>query len=298
MHTTRASRVVIATFNSNSSPVVDLLNTRMTNPDTLLTAMDTPTLCIMGDEPSLPPLPIRVPPTQSHSHTTNPATRPSKRVKLSSSDQFLSSDPPFFSSDDDPSADNYTSAGARQKKKFRGPWYRQRPAASSDTVQPPSAAQLAPKRKLQRQNDSGIWLGSDCTEGSDADADTEFLVNAEKTVSRPSMFGAPQRFAPARLFVAGQSNLSSRNVDMSPVELARRYIEECSEGGREDVDLRLVLLSFPSKQYNYKGTLLTDFLTVPAASPTSQTQSSPPSQPSSPSPAPAKEHHTTPCAHP
>lgn len=85
-----------------------------------------------------------------------------KRVRLSSPDVSLSSDPPLFSSDgsdDDPSADNYTN-GKRKKNFRRGPWYDQ---GKIEDVTEQS------KRKLSRQKDSGVYMGSDGTDIDDVE---------------------------------------------------------------------------------------------------------------------------------
>jgi hypothetical protein len=142
-----------------------------------------------------------------------------KRVRLSSPP--ISSDPAIFSSDDDPSADNYHTQ-ERRKKKFRGPWYRQRPApdeGSQDSLEESKRS----KRKLERQFDSGVFMGSD---GTDIDESTEELVSGD---SGPTSL-------PLR-----QPRVIEKAVT-TPEELARSQIQRCLEDGDESIDLSYVSL--------------------------------------------------------
>jgi hypothetical protein len=171
----------------------------------------------MAEESTLPSLSIRIAPTDE--------SRPPKRVKLhSTSSPPISSDPPFFSSDDDPSADNYSASHGRQKRRFRGPWYSQRPAEKDDRKA---------KRTLQRQLDSGIWLGSDSTDG-DADAEFSSRIQLPQSTLHDRQFGATR---PAKSVLRKSQKTSSQP---SPEELAGREIELCLEAGKEDIDLSYV----------------------------------------------------------
>lgn len=149
----------------------------------------------MAEEPWLPSV-FSVP--SPRCFTFNPRKRPS-------SPGFDSSDPAIFSSDDDPGLDNYVEG--RQKKRYIGSWFHQQPAASSlgELPRPPAA-----KRRLARQLDSGVFLGSDDTDADDAPVDVP---------ARPP--GPPQ---PARR--------------LSPAELeARDKVRQCLEQGCETIDL-------------------------------------------------------------
>lgn len=168
----------------------------------------------MAEEPTLPSLSIRIASTDD--------SRPPKRVKLhSTSSPAVSSDPPFFSSDDDPSAENYSTSHGRQKRRFCGPWYSQRPAEKDVRKG---------QRTLQRQLDSGIWLGSDSTDG-DADAEFSSRIQLPQSTLDALQFRATR---PTQSKLLKSQNTS---IQPSPEELAGKEIELCLEAGREDIDL-------------------------------------------------------------
>jgi hypothetical protein len=172
----------------------------------------------MADEPTLPSLPLA--PNDEQFLGDH---RPQKRVRLHSTSPPISSDPPFFSSDDDPSAENYSGAKGRQKRKFRGPWYNQEPEDSGERK---------PKRTLQRQFDSAVWLGSDSTEDDD---DAEFSTH----VHTPDSFNQQQTVVP-RVGEISRRVAKIERADPSPEELAEREIGLCLETGREEIDLSYV----------------------------------------------------------
>lgn len=181
----------------------------------------------MAEEPTLPSLSIRIAPTDE--------SRSQKRVKLrNTSSPPISSDPPFFSSDDDPSAENYSASHGRNKRKFRGPWYSQRPAESDDRKV---------KRTLQRQLDSGIWLGSD---GTESDADAEFSSH----VQLPDSVTHNQQFRSTRPAASQLRKALKSHGEPSPEELAEKEIELCLEAGKEDIDM-----SYVHWMYNLNATL-------------------------------------------
>jgi len=154
----------------------------------------------MDEELSLPPL-------NPHSQNDSFPFSIRKRARLSSPSLSLSSDPPIFSSDDDPSVDNYTNV--RRKKIYRGPWYRQELVDGKEKS----------KRTLQRQIDSGVWMGSDGTDIGDA-------VEPRLEETTRSRFGGPSR------------RLEPENpVESSPEELAEKHIERCLDNGEESIGL-------------------------------------------------------------
>lgn len=169
----------------------------------------------MADEPALPNLPLA--PTEEPFLNDS---RPQKRVRHRSTSPPISSDPPFFSSDDDPSAENYSGANGRQKRKFRGPWYNQEPEDSGERK---------PKRTLQRQFDSAVWLGSDGTEDDD---DAEFSAH----VHTPDHFNEAPIVIPRVGEIIRRVTQTTR-ADPTPEELAEKEIGLCLETGREDIDL-------------------------------------------------------------
>lgn len=172
----------------------------------------------MADEPGLPRLTWN-PITEAF---TNNLSR--KRVRLSDP---ISSDPALFSSDDDPSADNYT--GERRKTKYRGPWFCQQPASDSVSESPENILPTKRKRKLERQFDSGVWLGSDGT-------DLEDII---EEVTSSEVPGDRLRLGPFR----GKQALKEEIP--SPEELALRQIELCLDEGQETIDLSSVSLKTP-----------------------------------------------------
>jgi len=172
----------------------------------------------MADEPALPNLPLAL---NDELFLSNPG--PQKRVRLHNASPPISSDPPFFSSDDDPSAENYLGANGRQKRKFRGPWYNQEPDDSSERK---------PKRTLQRQFDSGIWLGGDSTEDED---DAEFSSH----VHTPDAFNLRQTTIP-QFREINRCEPQTAKPPPSPEEMAEREIALCLEAGREEIDLSYV----------------------------------------------------------
>ena len=165
----------------------------------------------MTEEVPLPRL-IWDPSTESFS-----STRERKRVKLSSPP--FSSDP-VFSSDEDPSAENYTQE--RRKKKFRGPWYHQRPILETahhelDQHDP----QRKTKRSFERHFDSGVFMGSDGTDVDD-DAVEDNLI---ERVSVPTLL--PWR----------PSRATQTAKELSPEEWVQDKIHQCLEDGNQTIDL-------------------------------------------------------------
>ena len=161
------------------------------------------------------PLPKLAWDPSSESYSKNPHR---KRVRLSSPP--ISSDPVIFSSDDDPSADNYHSQ-ERRKKRFRGPWYRQRPA-SDEGSQDTHEHEKKGKRKLERQFDSGVFMGSD---GTDMD---EFMEEIEP--------------GPASLPLRQSRITQTEKAAPTPEELAQGQIQRCLEDGNESIDLSYISL--------------------------------------------------------
>ncbi|KAH7381881.1 hypothetical protein BKA64DRAFT_749346 [Cadophora sp. MPI-SDFR-AT-0126] len=157
--------------------------------------------------------------------TWNPATEsfskgaPRKRVRSSPP---VSSDPAIFSSDDDPSADNYTQE--RRKKKYRGPWYRQRPERDSGSQEMGEPDHHKKKRPFERQFDSGVFMGSD---GTDVGEGMEEFEVANMSV------------LPVRL----SRELQTVREAPSPEEVARVRIESCLEEGNEIIDLSSISLT-------------------------------------------------------
>lgn len=145
-----------------------------------------------------------------------------KRVRLSSPP--VSSDPLFSDDFDEPSAENYTRE--RRKRKFRGPWFSQKPEPEPE----PDSHGLSEtepkrvKRPFERQFDSGVFMGSD---GTDMD-------EAIEVASAVTPSGLPERLVGA--------NRTLREPDAE--EVARRQIELCLEEGNETIDLSYALKTY------------------------------------------------------
>ncbi|KAK4229565.1 hypothetical protein QBC38DRAFT_359315 [Podospora fimiseda] len=152
----------------------------------------------MADEPTLPALPkLRHHPLSEESRRKHPRHAPPSLPSTSS-------DPAFFSSDDDPALDNYEEQG-RRKKRYKGSWFDQQPALSSDSFMDddPSYEQQQHLKREFLKLDSGIYMS-----GDDTDRRT-----------------ALKRVAPL------VQSISIREV------IARERIDACIEHGRESVDL-------------------------------------------------------------
>jgi hypothetical protein len=166
----------------------------------------------MEDEPDLPRL-ARI--SESDNLPINP-TR--KRVRHGSF-AALSSDPAIFSSDDDPSADNYLRQ--RNKKKFRGPWYRQVLASETNSHEVDGSEPVKKAdRKFERKYDSGVFLGSD---GTDLDEVLEAIESKQASSLPLRQVRPPPRIQPP---------------EKSEEEVwVEAQIQRCLEDGNETVDL-------------------------------------------------------------
>ncbi|OAA36653.1 Leucine Rich Repeat domain protein [Metarhizium rileyi] len=165
----------------------------------------------MAEEPSLPRLPAVSWDESSQSFSNNPR----KRVRHPRSGGLCnSSDPAVFSSDDDPGLDNYVEG--RKKKRYVGSWFQQQPTSSDSTF---SEHMLLPKpkRKLARHFDSGVYLGSDGTDGEDL---------ASEVLEMPLRSKLPQLEQQPLTTAVSKAELSARDK-----------IRSCLEQGEETIDL-------------------------------------------------------------
>ncbi|KAI0428362.1 hypothetical protein F5Y09DRAFT_343723 [Xylaria sp. FL1042] len=175
----------------------------------------------MADEPTLPSLPK----VSWDSHTQT-FTNTRKRHRDGATAQPLfsnSSDPAVFSSDDDPHVDNYTN-GRHRKKRYVGSWFQQMPTSSDSTFGEVVEPQQKPKRTLERQWDSGVWMGSD---GSvDVDEGEYFAMEMQSRLESK----LPQLRNPRPV-------PSVAPEDMIVYDIVHRAIEE----GNPDIDLSCVI---------------------------------------------------------
>ena len=167
----------------------------------------------MAEEPTLPLLPC--PAVSWDEHSQSFSNNPRKRVRNPRSSGLLnSSDPAVFSSDDDPGLDNYVEG--RKKKRYIGSWFQQQPTSSDSTFSECHTLPRPSGRKMCRQFDSGVFLGSDGTDGEDN--------LAADVLERPLQPKLPQLNRP-----------QSRAV--SKVELlAREKVLRCLELDDESID--------------------------------------------------------------
>ncbi len=165
----------------------------------------------MAEEPTLP----RRPAGSGNARTPTFAGS-KKRVRPDFATHLFSnsSDPAIFSSDDDPALDNYVQG--RPKKRYVGAWFAQRPAPalSSMDIEDAGRKPFPPKRTLERQFDSGVWMDGD---GIDVEAE------GKTPESKPRQRRRFQRVS---------------SLAISPAEkVAREVIQTAIEEGIEDVDL-------------------------------------------------------------
>lgn len=160
------------------------------------------------EEPTLPAMP----PVKEEPVPPVPYT---KRKRSTASHLFSdSSDVPVFSSDDDPAVENYAE-GRRTKKRVAGPWFTQ----DQQPVPHPSAP--GTKRTLQRQIDSGVFMGSDTSID-------DILDHIPPSASR--LPGPTQ--PPASLPLPSQPTRPP-SLEAS----ARTRIQRCIDSGEEVIDL-------------------------------------------------------------
>ncbi|KAJ0278265.1 hypothetical protein Brms1b_010052 [Colletotrichum noveboracense] len=179
----------------------------------------------MSDEPSLPSLPPSLSwNAQTERFSSKPNNPKKRRYDLKSHSAAPpswsnSSDPAVFSSDDDPGLDNYVEG--RRKKRYIGSWYQQQPAASSDSATGEPRPALRGKRAFKRDMDSGVWMGSDSTDGDDT-----MMPELPTQARLPQLNAAP---APVR-----------RNVVPSEEVEAREKIQRFVDAGEEKIDLSMM----------------------------------------------------------
>lgn len=168
----------------------------------------------MAENDEEPTLPSMRPPSEEESL---PPFSLSKRKRSTASHLFSdSSDVPVFSSDDDPAVENYAE-GRRTKRRFAGPWFGQ----GQQTVPGPSQSGSS-KRTLQRQIDSGVFMGSDTSIDEILDH-----LPAPSASRLPELVQPPTQ-RPLPLQTAQSSN---------PEAAVRSRIQHCIDKGEEIIDL-------------------------------------------------------------
>ena len=173
----------------------------------------------MDEEPTLPLLPAVTWDEASQSFNARKRGRRGNAPPRFSN----SSDPAVFSSDDDPALDNYVHG--RRKKRYVGAWFSQLPTSSDSTFEEEVVPLPLPKpkRTLERQLDSGVWMGGDDT---DVDADGDDMPSLAQEILPP-----PQQRQ--RHIFQRVPSLRIGNAEIA----ARHTIQLCIDNGREDIDL-------------------------------------------------------------
>ncbi|KAK8132569.1 hypothetical protein PG999_000742 [Apiospora kogelbergensis] len=167
----------------------------------------------MADEPTLPPLPSVSWDSGSQSFTRKRVRGANHAPPLFSN----SSDPAVFSSDDDPNVENYAQGGRQRKKRYVGSWFHQHPASGDSAFGDEARPKPKTKRTLQRQFDSGVWMGSDIS------TDMEEIGMEIGQAASPKI---PQLIVPRPVAVPPPAERE-----------AQRRIIEAIDLGRENLDL-------------------------------------------------------------
>lgn len=175
--------------------------------------------------PSLPPL---LSPSDAEDHCT------ARRGRKRSYDCSTSSDPPLFSSDDlrEASSDNYVSLD-RRKRHYKGAWWGATVASSAGTHSE------GEKRALVRNIDSGVWLGSDGSDGSDAimSGYPASELSSERDVDHVEEHGHGDITSASYEGVAPTGHPSGVSASTGLKEYVAKHIQDCLDEENEIVDL-------------------------------------------------------------
>ena len=125
-----------------------------------------------------------------------------------------SSDPLFSDASTDGDAGQYEGEQPRRKKLVRGPWWSLRRDSSH------SLRRRMAKKERVRNDDSGIWMGSD-----------------ESQASLDSIVSGQQRLQELAVDDVADEALPSDATVPDPEALAARIVNGCVENGKEQVDL-------------------------------------------------------------
>jgi len=165
----------------------------------LLPEQDLPT------SPTFPPL--------ASTSSSNAGLFAHHRKRQLSDYESMSSDPIFSDATSDSDANHYEADQPRRKKLVRGPWWNLRRDSSQDL------RRSMAKRENSRNVDSGVWLGSDSSDGGE-----EFMLLQRRAVRELTLeeFQAPDH---------------CESIQEDREALAARYIHYCVDNGKESVDL-------------------------------------------------------------
>lgn len=182
------------------------------------------------EEPTLPKLPSGAADKTSSGEVESFFRKRSRPEQLLSEDGYpqLSSDQPFFSSDDDPKLENYTDH-ARKKKRSLGPYY------DPDTTPKRRDTELKPEqsRILKRQDDSGLYSGSDGAFDSDVGDNHEASSSSHPSALHILAGNLPAAARPSRpLKKTDYETL----VTVKKHEV-KKHIDACIESGESSIDL-------------------------------------------------------------
>ncbi|KAH0543081.1 hypothetical protein FGG08_002594 [Glutinoglossum americanum] len=190
----------------------------------------------MSTEPAeltLPPLPPRTPSSTFIRHKK-------RSYKHTTSSPCTSSDPALFSSDDHlfSGAENYTGESRRKKRVFLGAWWDRSGGSGGERG-------IRGKRKLRRVVDSGVWMGSEGTEGGeDEDEDEEGVVvdGGEKDGRNDIVGGRNTNDEGVLVDSTGKPWVAPVEIPDGPLAEAEKIVQRCVEEGNEHVNLSDLLL--------------------------------------------------------
>ena len=180
-------------------------------------------LTIAAAEPELPPL--------SHKPATQPTPTLARKRTIDSVLYSNSSDPPLFSSDDaSVSLDNYDKP--RRKKLYTGSWW----SNSQEDGTRDRTSEKPRKRAFKWNYDSGIWMGSDDSNGADTDLASEEELGRLPLQPVQTAISTKQGHMSRTVKPAQAFTLTSKQRE------ALKIVQHCAEIGQEDVDLSRVEL--------------------------------------------------------
>ncbi|RVX70075.1 hypothetical protein B0A52_06247 [Exophiala mesophila] len=188
------------------------------------------------DDLDLPPMPVsaRKSAEPQSAHLSSAFLRKRSRADYDDDDVGTSSDPALFSSDEQaPGAENYV-MGKRKKHTYQGSWWSHRQRTGNGK-----------KREFRRNYDSGIFMGSETSDGSlSSDSfglEDEFLKDQQNSRSK-SRFSVSESLQTTPKAIKIQPRMQTSTIP-SEHETVREIVTQALELGKEEVDLSSLSLS-------------------------------------------------------
>lgn len=185
------------------------------------------------DDLDLPPMPAsaRKSLEPQSAHLSPSFIRKRSRASYDDDDVGTSSDPALFSSDEQaPGAENYVT-DKRKKHTYQGSWWSHRQSSSNGK-----------KREFRRNYDSGIFMGSETSDGSlSSDSfglEDELLRDQQNTRSRSRLFTIESaQTTPKAIKTQPRMQTSTTSAEH---ETVKQIVRQALELGKEEVDLSYV----------------------------------------------------------